>query len=470
MKWTLYISLLFSSIAFGQNKVGLLFEEMPNDSVLPKNVRVHTSLKPQIRLSSGQTSKNYARFSPLGDLNLIQNTTTQYKTGLGGQLEAGLNDKWYFRIAAVQGISSTDSLYTPKSYILNRNQSFDLYTDIRGRLSYTPNHIFNFQAGLDHNFIGEGNRSLFLSDFGNPYPFGLIRMNFWRFEYSILYQFLKERDNNHWEGKFASSHHISFNATKWLNIGIFESVIFQPKDTNLRRGFDVEYLNPFIFYRPQEYSLGSSDNVLLGFELSADWKEHTFYSQFILDEFYLAELRAKSGWWANKFGGQLGLKGRFRIGEHRLFYRTEYNFIRPYTFAHISEELNYGNQGKPLAHPYGANFMEILGELKWQKKRWGAKLFVSYHSKGYDHSGWNFGGNIYQSYVNRPSEYGHFTTQGQRAHEVLTVLTGSYQVWERGNLNAFVENHFRQNTFTNQLNYALVVGLRSMLWNDYRNY
>jgi hypothetical protein len=382
-----------------------------------------------------------------------------------------VNDKWFFRIAGVQGTSTFDSIYKPKTYFTSEQTDYDLYTDLRARISYTPNHIFNFQAGLDHNFIGQGARSLFLSDYGKPYPFGLIRANFWRFEYSVMYQFLKEGTTGDWEGKFASSHHISFNATPWLNLAIFESVVFQPRDTLLQRGFDVEYLNPFIFYRPQEYSLGSSDNVLLGLEISAVIdKNHTVYSQIILDEFYLTELRNRTGWWANKFGVQLGGKGRFALGENKFFYRTEYNLVRPYTYAHLSEQFNYGNQGQTLSHPYGANFMEVLGELKWAKKKLSAKLFFNYVLKGENQNGLNYGGNVYEPYVNRPYEKGHFIGQGHQVNKANLGLSGAYRLSKHGNLQVFVENYLRFTTEATNPNYTLVVGLRSMLWNDYRNY
>lgn len=469
MKLLGYIALLSSTFSFGQAEIGRLYEELPSDSIVERGVQTHTSLKPQIRQVN--FAKNYLRLSVLGDLNYVQRDESNYKLGLGGEVSAVLNDKWYFQVAAIQGMSSLDSIFEPKSYVTLSQSDFDLYTDIRSRVSYTPNHIFNFQAGLDHNFIGEGSRSLFLSDYGKPYPFGLIRAKFWRFEYSVMYQFMKERDQNKWEGKFASSHHISFNPTSWLNIGIFESVIFQPKDTLLQRGFDVEYLNPVVFYRPQEYSLGSSDNVLLGMEISGHINDkHTIYSQVVLDEFYLAELRAKTGWWANKFGAQLGVKGRFEIGKHRFFYRTEYNYVRPYTYSHISEELNHGNQGYSLAHPYGSNFMEILGELKWSLAKWNAKLFMNYAVKGEDKDGFSYGGDPYQSYVNRPNEYGNYTGQGKQVNRFNAIISGSYRIMEQGNLNVFIENHFRFATSQPSMNYMLVIGIRSQLWNDYRNY
>ena len=470
MRIFVYILVLISFGAHAQSEVSYVFEDLPNDSIPARSVKTHTSLKPLIRQTNSKAGgKSYFQLSGLGDLNYIQNERSDFKTGLGAELKGGVKDKFFFRIAGVQGISQTDSIFRAKTYISDSIGQFSAYTDLRGRISYTPNHIFNFQVGLDHNFIGEGSRSMLLSDYGTPYPFGQIRMRFWRVEYSVLYQFMREKDNNRWEGKFISSHHLSFNAAKWLNFGLFETVIFQPKDTLLNRGFDAEYLNPFIFYRPQEYSLGSSDNVLLGVELNAFWKSHTLYGQFILDEFFLAEIKAKSGWWANKYGGQFGIKGRFSHGENNFFYRVEYNFARPYTYSHLSEELNYGNQGTTLSHPYGSNFMEILGEFKWQRKKLFGKVFANYFLLGADKDGFNYGGNIYESYVNRPFEYGHYIGQGRGFNGTKTVISVGYQLLEHGKLTAFAENHFAYNTL-DKVRYTLVIGIRSMLWNDHRNY
>lgn len=463
----LLFSLLLST-GWAQVEVGYVFEELPQDSLPEFSIKSHSSLKPQIRMNNAD-SGSYLKITGLADLNYDQQVQGTYKAGLGFEVTSKIK-KWHFRLAGVQGVSNFNSPFRPKSFLTqNADSSSYGYTDIRSRIAYTPNHIFNFQAGVDHNFLGEGSRSLLLGDYGKPYPFGQIRAKFWRVEYSILYQFFMEGEEGNWNGKFASSHHLSFNAAKWLNFGLFESVVFQPKDTLTNRGFDVEYLNPIIFFRPQEYSLGSSDNVNIGFDFSAKWKKHMLYGQFVLDDFSLTELRAKSGWWANKYGAQVGVKGRFGANNN-WFYRAEYNFTRPYTYSHVSEDFNYGNQGTVLAHPYGANFMEVLGEVKYQRGNWLGKIFTNYYLTGDDKDGVNQGANIYQSYNLRPDEYGHFIGQGVQRNVFNFIATGSYRFLKDGKMSAFAENHFRYNVQVEQFNYQLVVGIRSMLWNDRRNY
>ena len=44
------IFLFIQLTAFSQGGVGVLYEEMPNDTVLPLSEEVHTSLKPEIRI------------------------------------------------------------------------------------------------------------------------------------------------------------------------------------------------------------------------------------------------------------------------------------------------------------------------------------------------------------------------------------------------------------------------------------
>jgi hypothetical protein len=475
MKFLLYIAFFISFCGFSQGTVGLLYEEMPTDSV-PKNaVTVHSGYLPQTRLtnkiadSTGE-KKSYLSVTGLIDGGFRYSNQAEFRGGLGVQVESTIKDKWFIRIGGIGGLLRADSIFQPKSYIFKANGSNFLYTDLRGRISYTPNSIFNFQVGLDHNFIGEGNRSLFLSDYGKPYPFGQIKARFWRVEYSVLYQFFREEAGDKWKMKNGITHHISLNATKWLNFGVFESVIFQPKDTLLNRGYDAEYLNPVIFYRPQEYAIGSSDNVVLGLSFSAKYKKHMLYGQFILDEFLLAEVKAKSGWWANKYGGQIGVKGRFETGKSKSFYRLEYNFVRPYTFAHLNSGQNYGNQGMTLAHPYGANFMEILGEYKVQVKKWSFKGCASYFLRGYDKDGYSYGGNVYQPYTLRPTNYGNFIGQGMANNGLRLHLSFSYQLAADGNIQAFFENQLRYDSGFNSLSYVPLIGIRSSLWNDYRNY
>ena len=457
---------------YAQGKISYLTEELPSDSIVKLSYSDHTSILPKLErcatfskcLGATLSTDNlisYDKYSP---------NSIYVRMGLGIQTDLTISPKWYARVGYnFSSINNDTNFLDTRSFFYSRNNGQIIGShNLLGRVSYTPNHIFNFQGGLDRNFIGEGNRSLFLSDYGKPYPFAQMSARFWHVEYLVIYQFFKEEVEENWRNKFGATHYLSWNATKWLNFGIFETVVFQPKDTLLNRGYELEYLNPVIFYRPQEYAIGSSDNVLLGASFSAKWKSFTAYGQLLVDEFLLSEIKARSGWWANKYGAQIGIKGRFRINNENFFCRIEGNAVRPYTYAHLSPLQNYANANFCLAHPYGANFAEILGEIKWQKNNWYAKVFISSGIQGYDLNGLNYGGNVYQAYVNRPSDYNNFIGQGQKNIFIRNQNTINYKIYKLYTL--FIECNLRFDSAFNKISFLPMIGFRSNLWNDYRNY
>jgi len=259
MRAIFVIYLVIHALALrAQTQLGFVEEEMPLDSILTPSITEHSSLQPtlrnSIRYSLLKRDSTVRRFGIQGicDVGYFAENQQTYRAGGGFLAEFAPNQKWYARLAGIEGITNgTAGNLLPKSYITDHQSNYSLYTDIRGRLSFSPNEIFNFQAGLDKNFIGEGNRSLFLSDYGKAYPFGMIRAKFWRLEYSMIYQFYREETSKGWLNKNGATHYISFNAAKWLNIGVFETVVFLPKDTMLNRGYDAENLNPVVLYSPQ---------------------------------------------------------------------------------------------------------------------------------------------------------------------------------------------------------------------------
>ncbi|MEJ6506466.1 MAG: hypothetical protein QNL86_07695 [Crocinitomicaceae bacterium] len=487
----LFVFIALSFSAWNQNDVGYLngafvtastlTNEGPADSTLSNN-KGHTDLRIGLRLKN--TSFGFSLFKaspkninliPLIDLGAQYNDGVQHRNGIGFLIEARPIKKSYMRIGGLVDVSNSTLLNPGNINVSDLGKSQELWFLPMTRLAYTPNEVFSFQVGYDKNFIGDGRRSLFLSDYGKPMPFGQIRAQFWNMEYSVNYQFLSENFNGQRQSKHVTSHYLSWDILPWLNLGVFEAVVFQPKDTLLNRGYDVEYLNPFIFYRPQEYSMGSSDNVVIGAALKATLKKITLYSQIVLDEFLLSEIRARSGWWANKFGLQVGISGSLDLGLSFLTYRIEGNMVRPYTFSHLTPLQVYGHLGAPLAHPYGSNFSELLTEINWKKRVDGKlklKLIASFGFQGFDLNDLNYGSDIYQSYINRPNDFGNFIGQGLKQTFFRTNTRASYHLSNKGNIHAFAElqaQYIEMGGFKN-LSFLPMIGIRSYLWNDYRNY
>ena len=311
-----------------------------------------------------------------------------------------------------------------------KSDAYD-YPVAEAYLSYTPNQTFNFQFGNGKNFIGDGYRSLFLSDVASPYPFFKINTDFWKIKYTNLWMWMQDvrpelTVDGAYKQKYMAIHYLSWNVSKKLNIGLFETVIWD--DTN-ERGFDVNYLNPLIFYTAVEFSTGSrAGNTLLGLSLKYKLKDISIYSQLILDEFRASEITGSDGWWANKYGVQIGAKYHNAFNIENLYLQAEYNAVRPYTYSHDELNLNYGHNNQPLAHLWGSNFKETIGIARYTKNRWFANAKIIIGEKGFDFSDgvdtFSYGGNVFQDNDNRATDYGNEIGQGNTA----TVFIGDLQI------------------------------------------
>ncbi|HEU4903519.1 MAG TPA: hypothetical protein VFT06_12025, partial [Flavisolibacter sp.] len=268
------------------------------------------------------------------------------------------------------------------------------YFDARGTITVNAAKFIDISFGYDKNFIGNGYRSLFLSDFSNSALFLRLNTRIWKLNYQNLFM---ELVNAHSRGldrylnkKYAAVHHLDLGVTKWLNVGLFEAIVFGRPDH-----FEFGYLNPVIFYRSAERQNGSFDNAIAGMDLKANVAHHLqFYGQLLLDEFKLSELKKK--WWGNKFGFQLGGKYIDAFGVANLDLQAEWNRVRPFTYSHYDSISNYTHDNQPLAHPLGANFNEFLGSLRYQfAPKWMVLAKAMFYKQGRDTGSVSFGSNIF---------------------------------------------------------------------------
>ncbi|HEU0064504.1 MAG TPA: hypothetical protein VFQ58_05715, partial [Flavisolibacter sp.] len=149
-----------------------------------------------------------------------------------------------------------------------KGTGFD-YFDARGYFTFNVTKYIDVAFGYDKNFIGNGYRSLFLSDFSNNALFLKLNTRIWKFNYENLFMQLtvtEPRGADRLLGqKYATIHHLDLGITKWLNVGVMEGIIFGRKDH-----FDFGYLNPIIFYRSVEQQNGSPDNAIAGLDFKAN--------------------------------------------------------------------------------------------------------------------------------------------------------------------------------------------------------
>jgi hypothetical protein len=311
------------------------------------------------------------------------------------------------------------------------------FLQARGYITFEATKHINVQFGHDRFFIGNGYRSLIFSDFSPPALFLKGNVKVWKLNYLFLLNQMtadnRARTGNVFTGypnKFVALHHLSLNIGNKLNIGIFESVIFSPDDSVGTDHFRLEYLNPIIFYRAIEQQNGSSDNVLLGLDFK--WnavRKLSFYGQFMLDEFVIDHIREGNGWWANKFGIQVGGKYVDAFGLANLDLQGEMNIIRPYTYSHRTSYGSYSSYKQPIAHPLGANVKELVGILRYQPlPRLNLTGKLMFTTIGRDTTGVNWGSNILKSYRTRQQEFNNTIGQGVSNDILFGSFTASWQM------------------------------------------
>lgn len=321
-----------------------------------------------------------------------------------------------------------------------KNGGYD-YFRAKGYVAFTPSKYIGFQFGHDKNFIGDGYRSLLLSDYGNDYLFLKINTRVWKLNYTNIFAELTSEyprgADRLLDKKYMAVHHLSFNVTRWLNLGVFESVVFSRPNH-----FEFQYLNPIIFYRYVEQILGSPDNAMIGFDFKANFaKRFSLYGQLVLDEMNIGQefdfkkqgfkgLFKPKKWWGTKVGTQLGLKYIDMFGINNLDFQIEGNLVRPYTYTHDSKVTTWTHYNQPLAHPLGANFTEIVSILRYQPRH---DLFLTAkHIRakyGEDIDGSNWGKDIYTSYRSYERTFGNYVGQGVRTKLNLTDIIVTYMPW-----------------------------------------
>ncbi|MDX2048339.1 MAG: hypothetical protein SFU87_16240 [Chitinophagaceae bacterium] len=338
------------------------------------------------------------------------------------------------------------------------------YFDARGYITFNAAKFINFQFGYDRNFIGNGYRSLFLSDYSNNMLFLKINTRVWKLNYNFMVmeltpQYKRGATDSLLSKKYAAIHHISFNAPKWLTFGVFEGIAFGRKDR-----FDFLYLNPVIFLRPVEQQAGSPDNALIGFDIKANVaRRFQFYTQVMLDEFKLSEIRNGTGWWANKWALQLGGKYIDAFGLKNLDLHAEANWVRPFTYSHTDTVANYTHYNQPLAHPLGADFRELVLIARYQPApKWYIQGRIVSYLQGVDTGGANLGNSIFLPNTTRPFNYGYKIVTGTESKVVNANLYLAYE-WEE---NFFIEASLLLRKITGSSNSTTAsLGIR---WNMHR--
>jgi len=328
------------------------------------------------------------------------------------------------------------------------------FTYCSAYLSFSPKSWFNAVLGYGKNFIGDGYRSLILSDNAFNYPYLKLTGNIWNIQYNCLYTQMIDKSTSvsstiGYARKYVTMHYADWAVTNRLTLSFFDAIIWSDRDSTGIRGFEINYLNPILFLRPVEYTVGPSpDNAMMGATASYIFGKHTvLYGQFVLDEMVFSHFLARDGWHGNKQAYQIGVKTYDAFKIRNLFLQAEFNHVRPYMYTHYGQSQNYAHFNQALAHPWGANFWELVCRAQYNYKRVYLQYKLNYGlygDDGDDLSAGHCGHNIflnYQHYLGYKThnELGHYVGQGIETHLLINDVVLSYLVNPSYKFNVFVE-------------------------------
>jgi hypothetical protein len=310
-----------------------------------------------------------------------------------------------------------------------------------GYVTVQAGKIFDIQFGHGRNFLGNGYRSLILSDFSTDNLFLRLNTRVWKINYTNIwgemYDYTPFVNRNFVKRHYYATTHASINITKRLNIGLFQTISFQRDSGHASRGYDLQYLNPIIFYKPVENGLNSPDKAVLGMDAKYNFARHvSVYGQLLISEIKVSELFSGKGWWGNKYAFQAGAKYIDAFNIPNLDLQAEANIVAPYMYTSFDSKNAYVNLNQNMAHPTGANFRELIGIVRYQPFN---RIFVTargiYSTYGNDTNGSNWGRDIRMSYNSRVKDFGNYIGQGVKTNLYIGELLLSYMVWH----NVFID-------------------------------
>lgn len=356
------------------------------------------------------------------------------------------------------------------------------WANVSTLISYTPSKHLNLALGYDKNFIGDGYRSMLLSDNASNYSFFRLRASLGSIQYQTIYAYMLDpgapkltTDRRLGDrGKWMAAHYVDWNATNRLSIGFFQAITWADAEVEGKRGFDFNYVHPFVFLRPIENTNTTSpDKMRLGFNAKYEILNKTaLYGQFMFDEFTAKEFFKKNGYWANKWAIQVGFRGSDLFKVQNLNYLAEFNTARPYTYAHFDRLSNYAHYNQALAHPYGANFREFLGILNYSYKKFDFSGQANYAIYGLDLLGGNYGKDIFKSYDTRSLNYGSHVGQGLKTDLYFLQGKVAYLINPKYNVRLELGGIIRQekNNLYNDKTAIFTFGLRTSFRNLYYDF
>jgi len=356
----------------------------------------------------GYSKRTIPTFIPTNDIDVTTSHVPMMNTR-GYEISGNFSDKLYFESAFYENQGRfggyIDSFIRQNRVIpgqggfknVGNGKGFD-FSSSSTRLVYMPNKHFAFDLGYGKNFIGDGHRSLLLSDWSFNYPYFKTSVTLGKFQYNVMWsQYISSRVRGYnnkggYFRKWAQTFLVDWQATNRLSVSVFETVMSPDQDSMRNKDMSAWIASPIIFLHGSESPAGVKYIVIAGTNLKYRLFNHThLYGQFALDN------TGTSGSWESRYAAQLGIRSGNIFGVNNLNTILEGNLARPYMYASHSLNTNYAHNNQSLAHPLGANFKEglLLAEYTFKSWRFRFESFVAKYGADSSDSV-NYGHNIFK--------------------------------------------------------------------------
>lgn len=265
---------------------------------------------------------------------------------LGGIIRGNIRNKFGFYLYGANGkvFGNTRAAFSKTSLAQNFKLSErpeDAFFDESEGYITADFELIKFKLGRDHIKIGYGDIP-FINDYSPRFDYFGIYLKYDFFSYSFMHAKMLDAENYPlYYDKFLVYHRIGFNTGRHFDFGVGEFLLYG------RRGIDLSYLNPFVFYKSVEHSNRDRDNSMLFLDVNNNSIPGTkLHFSLLMDD--IAYSKVGSGWWGN----QIQWKGGFLssdIGGLPLDISGNYQRTEPYTFSHRFVWNNFTNFGYSLS-------------------------------------------------------------------------------------------------------------------------
>ena len=237
------------------------------------------------------------------------------------------------------------------------------YNMATGWVRLQPIEYLGLQFGHNKLFIGEGYRSVLLSDNAFNYPSLELDVSLFnnKLFYQLNYAILQDEESTNLQPntdairkrKLANIRYLSFKPIPELEIGLSEIVMWQRWDDSTGTlDYEPLYLNPIPLIS-SFVDVDSLNQGYIGLNLSYTFKHrYVGYGQLLYSN--------------EEFSGfQIGAKAFDALGVNGLYIHGEYNATEVEAYGYGSSQTELYQMGQPLGFVQGSDATELIGTIRY---------------------------------------------------------------------------------------------------------